>query len=40
LQAVEPICEQDRMTILQLAAVEGANYGNSGKTPFRQKAVL
>ncbi|MEX2516009.1 MAG: site-specific integrase [Gammaproteobacteria bacterium] len=40
LQAVELICEQNRMTILRLAAVADDNYGNSGKTPFRQKAVL
>ena len=37
LQAVELICEQNRLTILRLAAVADHN---SGKTPFRYKAVL
>jgi hypothetical protein len=37
LQAVELICEQNRMTILWLAAVEGAN---SGIMAVRQKAAL
>jgi hypothetical protein len=43
LQAVERICEQNRMTILRLAAVERdnyGNYGNSGKMAFRQKIAL